>query len=230
MNLADNLLTMRHFMRKKRLRILSVLQAITIITLFLFTTGANGDEKTFEYDNLGRLISATSSSDVHNSETSYEYDVVGNRVSKNVNSQYSVTITCNDNGASSHNGQLFVDENDFLTVTITPDNGYAVYNVYDTMNIWGSLWSRCQQTGNTVVLTLDPVSRRYDITIDFYRLTGLVGDVNGDCSVDDIDQNIMAINAHYLTYFKPCDLTGDNRVYIDDYQILMDHMGETCED
>ncbi len=109
-------------MRKKRLRILFMLQALTAVVLFLFTTGANGGEKTFEYDNLGQVILATTSTETNDSETIYEYDVVGNRISKNVHSQDSVTIISNANRASFHNGQLFVDENDSLSVTITPDD------------------------------------------------------------------------------------------------------------
>ena len=102
------------FMRKKRLRILFILQALTAVVLFLFTTSANGGEKTFEYDNLGRLISKTTSTETNDSETIYEYDVVGNRISKNVQSQDSVTIIRDANRALSHNGQLFVDENKSL--------------------------------------------------------------------------------------------------------------------
>ena len=94
-------------MRKKRLRILFMLQALTAVALFLFTTSANGGGKTFEYDNLGRLISGTTSTETNDSETIYEYDVVGNRISKNVNSQDSVTIISDAKEASSHNGQLF---------------------------------------------------------------------------------------------------------------------------
>ena len=165
-----------------------------------------------EYDYLRRLISVFESGETDCSEISYEYDVVENLTRRTVHNQYGISIICNANGTSSHNGQLFVYQGDNLEVTITPDNGYAVHNVYYSNGVeflqYRSLWPRCSQDqDNTVTLILRNISNNQDISIDFYRLTGLVGDVNSTaaCTLVASKMGIKAI--HYEAGLRSNDRT-----------------------
>ncbi len=215
--------------------IISIITAICFLTL----TSVNGGEIILEYDDYGRLTSTSKTTEGVTSLIEFTYDEVGNLTERDVSSQYTLSVTCDENGSCSHNGQFLIEEDDTLEITITPDAGYAVFSVFSESTVWGSLWSLCTQApDNTVTLAIDNfgqfkkqnrVKVPFDIYISFYRLTGLTGDVNGDCIVDDTDRYIFGANAYYRTDFKPCDLTGDGRVYLDDYYIFLQHLGETCQ-
>lgn len=188
-------------------------------------------EKQIIYDDLGQIRSQKTMTSENETQMTYTYDDIGNRLTKTVIDVYQVTINCRNNGTCSPSGTVSVAENGTVVVTIIPDEGFDVYNVYEYPSQWdlNSYWHKCEQTGNTVTFTLDEISENYNISIDFYRPTGLMGDINGDCSVDDEDLIMVGIHAHYRTYFKPCDLSGDGRVYLEDLVIFRNHEGETCE-
>ncbi len=81
---------------------------------FIFSTLAIGGETTLEYDDFGRLIFVSESTNYGTSKVEYTYDDAGNRTARIV--PYGVSITCNENGTSSHNGPLSIQEGEILEV------------------------------------------------------------------------------------------------------------------
>ena len=229
-------------MYSKDKNLLIALATYTTVIWFVLSASATGAETVFNYDSHGRLVSV--SEVTQSGETSkfeYTYDDVGNRTFRAVNPNW-VSVACEENGTCSPTGKLFVEDGETVEVTITPDDDYAVYDVYilsDGQYLW-SLWSMCSQASdNSVILTIEDIDTvkqnfgvegTFEIGVAFYKLTGLAGDVNGDCSVDETDTDIMISKlAAMILAFPPCDLNGDGLVSYADYRIVLAHMGETCD-